>query len=121
MFEYYFETDFDIVFKNRLSLWIKETIQEEKQKVGNIVFVFCDDTYLLEKNIRYLNHNTLTDIISFDYTDDELVSGDIFISIDRVRANAKKFKVDFNNELNRVMIHGILHFLGYKDKTEEEK
>ncbi|MCB0460671.1 MAG: rRNA maturation RNase YbeY, partial [Flavobacteriaceae bacterium] len=87
----------------------------------DISYIFCDDDYLLDINVKYLKHNTLTDIISFDYTDDGLISGDVFVSIDRVKENAEKFNVSFQDELHRVMIHGILHFCGYKDKTKEEE
>ena len=84
-------------------------------------YIFCDDTYLLDINLQYLNHDTLTDIITFDYSDENTISGDIFISIQRVRDNAKKFNVDFEEELLRVMSHGVLHLLGFNDKTESDK
>lgn len=99
---------------------ILSIIKKEKQKAGNIVFTFCDDTFLLDLNKKFLKHNTLTDIITFQYPDKKL-SSEIFISVPRVRENAKKFKVPFENELNRVMIHGILHLCGYKDKTTVKK
>jgi probable rRNA maturation factor len=99
------------VKKNLLSLILKE-----KKKAGNISFTFCDDTFLLAVNKKFLKHNTLTDIITFQYPTKEL-SSDIFISIPRVKENAKKFKTTFETELYRVMIHGILHLCGYKDKT----
>ena len=121
MIEFYFETNFNIILQNQLAFWIKTSIQNEGLKAGEIVYVFCDDAYLVEKNIRYLKHNTLTDIISFDYTEEDWISGDIFISIDRIKANAKKYEVKFLDELHRVIIHGVLHFCGYNDKTEEEK
>jgi rRNA maturation RNase YbeY len=82
--------------------------------------VFCDDEYLHRLNVQYLNHNTLTDIISFDYSIGKTISGDIFISVERVEDNAKDFDVDFNTELHRVIIHGILHYCGFKDKTEDD-
>uniref|UniRef100_UPI0030DAA519 rRNA maturation RNase YbeY n=1 Tax=uncultured Planktosalinus sp. TaxID=1810935 RepID=UPI0030DAA519 len=94
---------------------------KEGFKLGEISYVFCDDEYLHKLNIQYLNHDTLTDIISFDYTVDEEIIGDIYISIERVRENAKEFNSTFEDELARVIIHGVLHLLGYKDKTELEK
>ena len=87
----------------------------------DLSFVFCDDMDLLDKNSKYLNLDTLTDILTFDYSENNNISGDIYISIDRVKENAKTYKVTFENELNRVMIHGVLHLLGYKDESEKEK
>lgn len=101
--------------------WIESAIVDENLKPGDINYIFCDDAYLLEKNIKYLKHNTLTDIISFDYTMGKLISGDIFISVERVKENAVSFKTNFIDELHRVMIHGVLHYCGYNDKSEEEK
>lgn len=101
--------------------WVSNTIQEENLKEGNINYIFCDDAYLLDKNIKYLKHNTLTDIISFDYTMGKLISGDIFISVERVKENAITFKTAFKDELHRVMIHGVLHYCGYIDKTDADK
>jgi rRNA maturation RNase YbeY len=98
--------------------WVKGIILEENKKEGDIVFVFCNDKYLLKKNIQFLNHDTYTDVITFDYCSDSIINGDIFISTERVKENAKNLEVDFFNELNRVMVHGLLHLLGYKDKTE---
>jgi rRNA maturation RNase YbeY len=100
--------------------WLKKIITTENKKLGEIVFVFCSDTYLLKKNIQFLKHDTLTDVISFDYCEGEQISGDILISIDRVQENSEIFKVPFLNELDRVMVHGLLHLLGYKDKTKED-
>ncbi|PHK27105.1 rRNA maturation factor, partial [Nostoc linckia z16] len=88
---------------------------------GEVNYIFCDDEYLLQKNIEFLDHDTLTDIISFDYTMGNLISGDIFISIERVADNAKDFNVPFEEELRRVMAHGILHYCGYKDKSEQDE
>jgi rRNA maturation RNase YbeY len=102
--------------------WILETIKNEKQNCGEINFIFCDDEFLLNINKEYLNHSTLTDIITFDYSEKtDIISGDIFISIERITENAKKFKVLFETELSRVMIHGILHLIGYKDKSKSDK
>jgi len=107
--------------KEEFSFWLNEIIIEENNSLGDIVYVFCDDDYLLAKNIKYLNHNTLTDVITFDYSKNKLISGDILISIDRVRENSNIFGVQFLNELQRVMAHGLLHLLGYNDKTELEE
>lgn len=121
MINYFFETDFKLKNENDLKTWILNSLDIEGKELGELNYIFCDDEYLLEKNIKYLKHNTLTDIISFDYTQGNVVSGDIFISIERVKENAFNFNIDFNKELNRVMIHGILHYCGYKDKSEEDK
>lgn len=121
MILYNSETDFILNQAENISGWITKTIESESKSEGDISYIFCDDDYLLDINVKYLKHNTLTDIISFDYTDDGLISGDVFVSIDRVKENAEKFNVSFQDELHRVMIHGILHFCGYKDKTKEEE
>jgi probable rRNA maturation factor len=115
----YLKTE-DIAEINQNKKWLNQVISNEAKKEGDITYIFCDDDYLLEKNIRFLNHNTLTDVITFDYCEEKSVSGDIFISIERVKENSEIFKVDFLTELNRVMVHGLLHLLGYKDKTEKE-
>lgn len=115
----YLKTE-DITEINQNKKWLNQVILNEAKEEGDITYIFCDDDYLLEKNIRFLNHNTLTDVITFDYCEGNSVSGDIFISIERVKENSEVFKVDFLTELNRVMVHGLLHLLGYKDKTERE-
>ena len=115
----YLETE-EITEINQNKKWLNQVISNEAKKEGDITYIFCYDDYLLEKNIRFLNHNTLTDVITFDYCEGNSVSGDIFISIERVKENSEVFKVDFLTELNRVMVHGLLHLLGYKDKTERE-
>lgn len=106
--------------KNKLKLkqWIKLITEKEKHAIGTINYVFCNDDELLEINLKHLNHNTLTDIITFDYTEGNVIHSDIFISIERVKENAAKFKVTFEDELHRVLIHGILHLCGYKDKSK---
>ncbi len=118
--------DIKFVLKNKTKTkqWITQTIAQKKRKAGDINFIFCSDEYLLKLNKEYLNHNTYTDIITFDYSkgdNDKAISGDVFISIDRVEENAKKFSKTKENELNRVIIHGTLHLLGYKDKTKKAK
>ena len=115
------ETNFTIDNEDILSNWIQHCILSEGFEVGEINYIFCDDAYLLKLNIEFLQHDTLTDIISFDNTMGKLISGDIFISVERVAENAKIFDVSFDDELHRVMIHGVLHYLGYKDKTDNEK
>jgi len=109
-------TDDQLVIK-----WIEFVIHHENKELGEIDYVFCGDDFLLEMNIKTLKHNTLTDIISFDYTIQDIISGDIYISTDRVDDNATHFNTGFMDELHRVMIHGIMHYCGYKDKSPEEK
>jgi rRNA maturation RNase YbeY len=121
MIQFHSETDFTLEKEKLYSKWISNALIDMKKEEGDINYVFCDDAYLLNLNQTYLNHDTLTDIISFDYSNYDVISGDIFISIERVRENAIDFKVAFKNELQRVLIHGILHFVGYNDKTNEEK
>ena len=103
-----------------LNLWLNSVIKEEGMVIGELVYVLCNDEYLLKKNIQFLNHNTLTDVITFDYSEEEIISGDILISTERVVENAKIFNVNYLTELHRVMVHGLLHLLGYKDKTEKD-
>jgi probable rRNA maturation factor len=103
-----------------LRKWIVQLIETKKKKAGDVNFVFTSDEELLKINIQYLNHNTYTDIITFDYTDNTTIAGDIMISVDRVNENASKFRVPFETELHRVMAHGVLHLCGYKDKTSSQ-
>ena len=103
-----------------LNLWLNSVIKEEGMLIGDLVYVLCTDEYLLKKNIQFLNHNTLTDVITFDYSQDEIISGDILISTERVVENAKIFNVNYLTELHRVIVHGLLHLLGYKDKIEKD-
>lgn len=107
--------------KRKFSSWIKETIALEGRTLGVISFIFCSDDYLLNVNKQYLNHDFYTDIITFDYVENNVISGDIFISFDRVKENAIEFKTGFENELSRIIIHGVLHLLGYKDKAKKDK
>ncbi len=100
--------------------WITKVIETHNHKLGEIDFIFCSDEYLHKLNLEFLNHDTYTDIISFDYSVGKIVSGEIYISTDRVQENAQLYTAQFETELNRVIIHGILHFLGFKDKTKEE-
>jgi rRNA maturation RNase YbeY len=103
-----------------MSVWISKAILEEKCKEGEINYIFCSDEYLHKINMDFLKHDTLTDIISFDYSIGKELHGDIYISVDRVKENAMDFEVSFNTEMLRVLIHGVLHYCGYKDKTDED-
>lgn len=111
---------FDLKGKMRVKRWITDIIKAQGKKVGDISYLFCDDAYLIEVNRSYLNHDTYTDIITFDYVEDNLISGDIMISVERVKENAQLFSSTFDQELHRVIIHGILHLLGQGDKTAPE-
>ena len=115
-----YETDFQLENELVYEQWIDAVIESEGKEPGEINYIFCDDEYLHNINMQYLNHDTLTDIISFDYCIGDLISGDIFVSIERVQDNAKDYEVSFNEELLRVLAHGVLHYCGYKDKTEKE-
>ena len=121
MIKYLYNTDFKLKNEKTMSSWIINVINEEKKEVGKINFYFCNDNELLKSNIKYLNHDEYTDILTFDYSEKNSVSADIMISIDRVRENSSIFDQKFEDELHRVIIHGILHIIGYNDKTEEEK
>ncbi|HCP93776.1 MAG TPA: rRNA maturation RNase YbeY [Bacteroidetes bacterium] len=110
------DTSYTVKHKKNLRSWIKETISKEKKSLGEISFNFCSDEYLLSVNKEHLNHDYYTDIITFDFCENDIISGDIYISIDRVKENAKTENRTINNELHRVIIHGILHLCGYKDK-----
>ena len=121
MIEYTFVGKFSLDEEEKLSDWVSFVLDQEGRELGEINYIFCDDDYLLEINVKTLSHNTLTDIISFDYTVGHVVSGDIYISYDRVLENAEKLGLDFREELHRVMVHGILHYCGYHDKVEKDK
>jgi len=121
MVEFNFITSFPFKDAVDVSKWLTECILNENFEEGDLNFIFCEDGYLLEKNLKFLKHNTLTDVISFDYSVGKIISGDVFISIDRILENAKYFNVCFSDELHRVMVHGLLHFCGYKDKNDDEK
>lgn len=113
---------FTLKNKNRIRDWINASIASHHKQAGSINYIFCSDDYLQKINSKYLKHNTLTDIVTFDNSDmPDVISSDLFLSIDRIKENAKLFHVSFVNELHRVMIHGILHLLGFNDKTDEEK
>ena len=120
--DFYFENIEEIPLDlPKIRRWIKKTIRSESKMTGEISFIFCSDEYLLNINRQYLGHDFYTDIITFDYVANGIISGDIFISIDRVKENAGAFQVSFCNELNRIIIHGVLHLIGYKDKEADDK
>ena len=120
MISFNYETDFKLEDETRLSKWISKTISSENCNEGEINFIFCDDDYLHKLNVEFLEHDTLTDIISFDYSVGKELHGDVYISVERVADNAKDYDVEISEELHRVMIHGILHYCGYKDKSDED-
>ncbi len=115
------EIFFNLKNKSKLKYWLKQVIENQGYKLGNISYIFCSDERILEINKQYLSHDFYTDIITFDYVEKEKISGDIFISIDRVKENALNYEEDFQHELLRVMAHGVLHLLGFEDNSEEEK
>ena len=120
MIYFNYETDFNLDNEDALSKWISDVIISENKKEGELNYIFCDDDYLHKINMEHLGHDTLTDIISFDYSMGNELHGDLFISIERVKENALDFKVSFEEELKRVLVHGVLHYCGYKDKTESD-
>lgn len=121
MISFNYETEFNFDDEEKLSNWISSVIRSEGFNEGEINYIYCDDEYLLKLNSEFLNHNTLTDIISFDYTIGNTIHGDIYISVERVLDNANEFNVEFLDELSRVMVHGVLHYCGYKDKSAKDK
>jgi len=115
------DTDFTLSNPDPIIDWINQTVTTEKKELGPLNFIFCSDPYLHSINVEYLNHDTYTDIITFDYSELPAISGDIFISIDRVKENAETYNTTFSTELKRVIIHGVLHLIGYKDKTDADQ
>jgi probable rRNA maturation factor len=122
MFSYYNE-DTKFAFKGKLvnNRWLKLVAESEIKKIGNINIIFCSDNYILDVNMKYLQHDYFTDIITFDYCEGNVLSGDLFISVDSVRENSVFYKTEFNEELNRVIVHGLLHLIGYDDHSQEEQ
>ena len=122
MISYYTES-VKFAFKGKAfnNSWLRMVAGSESFRIGDISIVFCSDPYILDVNMKYLQHDYFTDIITFDYCDGKILSGDLFISIDTVRANAVEYGAGFEEELNRVMVHGLLHLMGYDDHTEEQK
>ena len=121
MITFNYETEFNLEDENQLENWIEKVVSEKGFELGEINYIFCDDAYLHKLNVEFLQHDTLTDIISFDNSLGKLINGDIFISIERVAENAKEYNVTFQEEIHRVMIHGVLHYMGLKDKSADEK
>ena len=119
----YYKEDTDFIFKGKTlnNRWLRMVAGSEVRRVGDISIIFCSDNYILDVNMRYLQHDYFTDIITFDYCEGDRLSGDLFISVDSVRENALYYGTTFEDELNRVMVHGVLHLIGYDDHTEEEK
>jgi rRNA maturation RNase YbeY len=121
MISFNYVTDFELENESQYDDWISRIIESEGFDEGEINYIFCDDEYLHKINVEYLDHDTLTDIISFDYTVGNLIQGDIFVSVERVKDNANDFKVSFEEELKRVLSHGVLHCCGYKDKSPKDE
>jgi rRNA maturation RNase YbeY len=120
MINFHYETDFSIGEETKYADWISRIVDSENGGYSQLDFIFCDDEYLLKINQDYLDHDTYTDIITFPYEDLSGIAGDIFISVERVKENATDYGVDFDLELKRVMAHGVLHLLGFGDKSDEE-
>lgn len=121
MINYHYETEFDLENIKEYTSWINTIVVSEDVHLGDLSYIFCSDEYLIKLNQKYLGHDTYTDIVTFNYSEEDVISGEIYISVDRVKENAVKFKEDFNKELRRVMAHGVLHLLGYNDKSKNEK
>lgn len=121
MVRYFFE-DTDFVFKPKKinNLWLKTVADSEVKKIGQVNIIFCSDNYILDINQKYLQHDYFTDIITFDYCENDVLSGDLFISVDSVRENSVFYKTEFTDELNRVIVHGLLHLIGYDDHSDED-
>lgn len=121
MVAFYFEdTDFKLRHKTRIKEWLRLVAESEVFTLGNISVIFCSDNYILDINQKYLQHDYFTDIITFDYSEGGRISGDLFISVDSVRENSVEYVTEFEDELHRVIVHGILHLIGYDDHTEDE-
>ena len=121
MISYFLEdTNFKFNTRRRTNRWLKSVAEIENRSIGEINIIFCSDPYILDLNIKSLNHHFFTDIITFDYCEGDILSGDLYISVDTVRANAEFYNTDFDNELYRVIVHGLLHLIGYDDHSDEE-
>ena len=121
MINYFFEEISPIVIDNQISVWLENIILDEDKKLGKIQYIFCDDEYLLQVNKEHLQHDYYTDVITFDYVKGKKISGDIFVSLQRIEDNATSLSTDKEEELKRVLAHGVLHLCGYKDKTDSEQ
>lgn len=121
MISYFLEdTNFKFNTRRRTSRWLRSVAEIENRSIGEINIIFCSDPYILDLNIKSLNHHFFTDIITFDYCEGDILSGDLYISVDTVRANAEFYNTDFDNELYRVIVHGLLHLIGYDDHSDKE-
>ena len=118
----YFYEDTDFVFKGKVknSKWLRLVAESEIRRIGDLNIIFCSDNYILDINQKYLQHDYFTDIITFDYCEGDKLSGDLFISVDSVRENSLEYSTEFPDELNRVIVHGLLHLIGYDDHTDED-
>ena len=121
MIDFNYLNNFQLSNEQEVRGWLEFVLDEEDRELGEVSYIFCDDDYLYDLNVKHLKHNTLTDIISFDYSLGKVVSGDIYISVERVEENAKDRQIEFADELHRIMVHGLLHYIGYKDKTEAQR
>ncbi|TRX37825.1 rRNA maturation RNase YbeY [Flavobacterium sp. ZT3R18] len=121
MINFNYESDFTLDNEEAIATWLSAVIVSENKSEGEINYIFCDDEYLHKINVEYLDHDTLTDVISFDYTMGNEISGDVFVSVERVLDNSKDYNTSFNEELKRVLVHGLLHYCGYKDKSEADE
>ena len=121
MIDFNYLDKFQLSNEQEVRAWLEFVLDEEDRELGEVSYIFCDDDYLYDLNVKHLNHNTLTDIISFDYSLGKVVSGDIYISVERVEENARERDIAFADELHRIMVHGMLHYVGYQDKSESQK
>jgi probable rRNA maturation factor len=121
MINFNYESDFTLDNEEAVATWLSAVIVSENKTEGEINYIFCDDEYLHKINVEYLDHDTLTDVISFDYTMGNEISGDVFVSVERVLDNSKDYNTSFDEELKRVLVHGVLHYCGYKDKSEADE
>jgi probable rRNA maturation factor len=121
MINFNYESDFTLDNEEAIATWLSAVIVSENKTEGEINYIFCDDEYLHKINVEYLDHDTLTDVISFDYTMGNEISGDVFVSVERVLDNSKDYNTSFEEELKRVLVHGVLHYCGYKDKSEADE
>ncbi len=121
MIDFNYLDKFQLPNEQEVRAWLEFVLDQEDRELGEVSYIFCDDEYLYDINVKHLNHNTLTDIISFDYSLGKVVSGDIYISVERVDENARDRGIEFDDELHRIIVHGMLHYVGYKDKSESQR
>ena len=121
MIDFNYLDKFQLPNEQEVRAWLEFVLDQEDRELGEVSYIFCDDEYLYDLNVKHLKHNTLTDIISFDYSLGKVVSGDIYISVERVDENARDRGIEFDDELHRIIVHGMLHYVGYKDKSESQR